>query len=158
MPQFDISTFSAQLLWLGIVFGVLYLVISKIVAPKAEQILQNRGQFLAESVAMADAYMARVQKLRSKKSTNLQELNVAIEAFTKEANNNLNVQFLQEENNLSQFLIEKTNQSIADTELYIEDFKTKQPQFIINLAAYIVEKVTGHYADVSLLEKIYRKK
>jgi F-type H+-transporting ATPase subunit b len=41
-PPFDPSTFASQLLWLAITFGILYILLSRIITPRISNILETR--------------------------------------------------------------------------------------------------------------------
>jgi len=96
MPQFDVSSFGTQLFWLTLVFGVLYIAISRIIAPKAESIMINRNRYLEENITASENDYGKAESLRKEKC--------------------------------------------------------------IDLAAFIIEKITDKPADLKLLEKIYREK
>ena len=63
MPQFDISSFSSQLFWLAIVFAVLYFIVSRFIAPKAESILTARNRCMEENISYAEDYKKRAKTL-----------------------------------------------------------------------------------------------
>ena len=54
MPQFDLSTFSPQIVWLVITFGILYLVMARSALPKVGNILQEREVRIAEDLEQAE--------------------------------------------------------------------------------------------------------
>ena len=56
MPQFDVSSFSSQLFWLAIVFAILYFIVSKFIAPKAESILTARNRYIEDDINYAEVY------------------------------------------------------------------------------------------------------
>ena len=85
MPQFDVSSFGTQLFWLTLVFGVLYIAISRIIAPKAESIMINRNRYLEENIIASENDYGKAESLWKEKEMKLREFNVEIEKFRKEA-------------------------------------------------------------------------
>ena len=53
MPQLDISTFTPQIVWLIITFGVLYLLMAKLALPRIGSILEQRQNRIEDNLAMA---------------------------------------------------------------------------------------------------------
>ena len=49
-PPFDSSTFSSQLLWLAITFGLLYFLMAKIALPRISSILETRSGRIAQDL------------------------------------------------------------------------------------------------------------
>ncbi len=76
-PPFDQSTFSSQLLWLVITFGIFYLLMQKIIVPRVGAILENRhdriaqdldeaGRLKAEADAAIETYERELTTARAK--------------------------------------------------------------------------------------------
>lgn len=57
-PPFNSETFASQLLWLAITFGVLYWMVSKIVAPRIGSILEVRRDRIGADLAEAERMRA----------------------------------------------------------------------------------------------------
>ena len=53
MPQLDIATFTPQIIWLIITFGVLYLLMAKLALPRIGSILEQRQNRIEDNLAMA---------------------------------------------------------------------------------------------------------
>ena len=158
MPQFDVSSFGTQLFWLTLVFGVLYIAISRIIAPKAESIMINRNRYLEENITASENDYGKAESLRKEKEMKLREFNVEIEKFRKEALDSLDDHFADRNVELSRVLSKKTKESFLDAEKYLTSFHQHENKSCIDLAAFIIEKITDKPADLKLLEKIYRKK
>jgi len=69
-PPFDPSHFPSQLLWLAISFGVFFLLISRLIAPRIGSIIENRAQTISSDLAAANKMKA--------------DADAAIEAYEKE--------------------------------------------------------------------------
>jgi F-type H+-transporting ATPase subunit b len=57
-PPFDSSTFGSQILWLAITFGVLYVLMAKVVLPRIGGILEDRHARIAGDLAEAERLKA----------------------------------------------------------------------------------------------------
>lgn len=60
-PPFDTSTFSSQLLWLVLSFGLLYLLMSKVTLPRIGRILEERHDRIADDLEEAAKHKAESQ-------------------------------------------------------------------------------------------------
>jgi F-type H+-transporting ATPase subunit b len=69
LPQLDVTTFASQLFWLAISFAVLYLVISRVAAPKISGVIADRAGRIkgdldqaAQAKRNSDAAIANYEK------------------------------------------------------------------------------------------------
>jgi len=157
MPQFDLSFFIPQLFWLFLVFGALYLIISKFIAPKAEKILTNRHHYLNDNISQADGLNKKAMELRSKLEQDLDAVKNHLEEVRKEANYALEADFAIKKQELNAEMRHKTDKALVELGLLIEDFNNNKAPSSIDLAAFIIEKITGKKPDSKLLETIYKK-
>jgi F-type H+-transporting ATPase subunit b len=61
-PPFNVATFGAQLLWLAICFGILYVVVARAVQPRLTSILAARRDKIDGDLAEADRLRAATDK------------------------------------------------------------------------------------------------
>jgi len=158
MPQFDVSSFGTQLFWLTLAFGILYIVISKIIAPKAESIIINRNRYLEENITASERDSALAESLRKEKEMKLREFNLEIEKFRKEALDSLDAHFVNKDSELVESLSKKTKESFLEFQKYLASFHEQENKSCVDLAAFIIEKITDKPTDLELLQKSYRKK
>lgn len=157
MPQFDVSSFSSQVFWLIIVFTILYLLVSKVIAPKAEFILTQRHSFVDDNISEAKALSDKAQAMQEQRDKKMDEVNAHVEDLDRQASELLERHFAEQKNNLSASLKKKSEKALVEIKGYSENFKSQQPPYCINLAAFIIERITKKNADVTLLKEIYEK-
>ncbi len=157
MPQFDVSSFSSQLFWLVIVFGFLYFLISKFIAPKAESILTHRNRFLEENVNDAEEYSKRAKSIETLRENKLGEVNAHVEDLNRQAVELMDSQFVHQKKELSVVLDKKKQKALADIQNYVDKFHVDESVSCIKLAAFIIQKVTNKDANMELLKKIHGK-
>lgn len=61
-PPFDTSTFAAQLFWLAICFGALYIIVARVVQPRLTAILEARRDKIEGDLAEADRLRTATDK------------------------------------------------------------------------------------------------
>ena len=57
-PAFRVETYGSQLLWLAVAFGLLYVLMSRLIAPRIGGILEERASRIAGDLAAAQAMKA----------------------------------------------------------------------------------------------------
>ncbi len=154
MPQFDISSFSNQLLWLTFVFGALYIFVSKFIAPKAESILINRNLYLEDNILTSKNDHNKMLALHSQKQENLRELDDIIEKMQKDALNDIEEYFVKKNQQIDSSLILKTQESFIEMQNYLQSFRESKDQSCIDLSSFIIEKITKKSVNMDLLKKI----
>ena len=154
MPQFDVSSFGPQLFWLFLVFVIFYFIVSKIIAPAAESILTSRNRFIQDNVESAEEYnrkSAEIEQFRVKK---LAEANEAAENIRHKALKKLENEFEERKYATIDELKIKTGRALNEASLFADNFHAKESQPCLQLAAHIIEKVTGKQSDMKLLSSI----
>ena len=155
MPQFDLSSFSSQLFWLAVVFAGLYLIVSKFIAPKAESILTARNRFMEENISYAEDYKKKAKTLDAEKQEKLAEVDAGVEEMQQRAMSLLESHFNKQKEELSSALDYKKKTAMDEIEKYIDKFRADEPNSCVDLAAFIIEKITDKSADKKLLKEIY---
>lgn len=84
-PPFDASTFPSQLVGLGVVFVLLYVVIAKIVTPRLQGILSHRHDTLASNLKVAHAAQAQAQDALKGYEASLAEAKSKAQVLAEEA-------------------------------------------------------------------------
>ena len=60
-PPFDTEHFSSQLIWLALIFGALYLLMSRVALPRVAGILKDRGDKISGDLGAAKAAQAKAE-------------------------------------------------------------------------------------------------
>ena len=54
MPQFDSALYLSQIFWLILSFGFLYVMMSRLICPMLDEVLQERSRFVADTLRQAE--------------------------------------------------------------------------------------------------------
>ncbi len=154
MPQLDPEFWFSQIFWLVITFGVLYLILSKIVLPKISDNLETRKSQVLENLEIAE-------KQRSQSETKLKEFDNIILKSKIEAKSLFNEsrkKLLDDINSKKKKLEEEIDKEVKIVESEINELKNKSPEKInkiaIETSADIINQLIGVNANNSSITAI----
>ena len=154
MPQLDPEFWVSQIVWLVLTFGILYIVLSKLILPKISDNLESRKSQILENIEMAEA-----QREESEKK--LKEFEKIILESKFEAKNHFNEvrQKLLEDISNKRTAIEKDiDKEISAAEEEINNLKINSNEKIKNIAvetsAELVKQLIGEEANNSSVSAI----
>ena len=130
MPQLDPEFWFSQIFWLVITFGILYLVLSKLILPKISDNLETRKSQVLENLELAE-------KQRNESEKKLKEFDNIILKSKIDAKNLFNEsrrKLLDDINNKRQKLDEEIDKEVKIVESEIEQLKKKSPEKINKIA------------------------
>ena len=130
MPQLDPEFWVSQIFWLIITFGILYLVLSKLILPKISENLETRKSQVLDNLELAE-------KQRNDSEAKLKEFeNIILKSKTEAKNlfNESRKKLLEDINKKRQKLEEELDKEIKIVESEIEELKIKSPDKINKIA------------------------
>ena len=130
MPQLDPEFWFSQIFWLVITFGILYLVLSKIILPKISDNLEIRKSQVLDNLELAE-------KQRNDSEAKLKEFDNIILKSKIEAKNLFNEsrqKLLNDINKKKEKLDEEIDKELKIVEAEIEELKNKSPEKINKIA------------------------
>jgi len=130
MPQLDPEFWFSQIFWLVITFGILYLVLSKLILPKISDNLETRKSQVLENLEIAE-------KQRNESEEKLKEFDNIILKSKIDAKNLFNEsrrKLLDDINNKRQKLDDEIDKEVKIVESEIEQLKKKSPEKINKIA------------------------
>ena len=130
MPQLDPEFWFSQIFWLVITFGILYLVLSKLILPKISDNLETRKSQVLDNLELAE-------KQRNDSEAKLKEFDNIILKSKIDAKNLFNEsrkKLLEDINKKRQKLEEELDKEIKIVESEIEELKIKSPDKINKIA------------------------
>jgi len=154
MPQLDPEFWFSQIFWLVITFGILYLILSKIILPKISDNLEIRKSQVLENLELAE-------KQRNESEAKLKEFDNIILKSKIEAKNLFNEsrkKLLDDINNKKQDLEEEIDKEVKIVESEIEELKNKSPEKInkiaIETSGDLINQLIGVNANNSSISAI----
>ena len=130
MPQLNPEFWFSQIFWLIITFGILYLVLSKIILPKISDNLEARKSQVLENLELAE-------KQRNESEAKLKEFDSIILKSKIEAKNLFNEsrkKLLDDINSKRQKLEEEIDKEVKIVEAEIDELKKKSTEKINKIA------------------------
>ena len=154
MPQLDPEFWFSQIFWLVITFGILYLVLSKLILPKISDNLETRKSQVLDNLELAE-------KQRNDSEAKLKEFDNIILKSKIEAKNLFNESrqtLLEGINKKRQNLENEIDKEVKIVESEINELKNKSPEKInkiaIETSADIINQLIGVNANNSSITAI----
>ena len=130
MPQLNPEFWVSQIFWLTLTFGILYILLSKLILPKISKNLEIRKSQILENIEAAE-------KQRKESEKKIEEYDKIINDSKTEAKNYFNqnqAKILKDINKKKENLENQINAEINKAEIEIQDFKNKVPEKINKIA------------------------
>ena len=154
MPQLDPEFWVSQIVWLVFTFGVLYIVLSKLILPKISDNLESRKSQILENIETAEA-----QREESEKK--LKEFDKIILESKLEAKNYFNEarqKILEDINNKRVALEKDIDNEISATEQEVNNLKITSSEKIkkiaIETSSELIKQLIGEEANNSNISAI----
>ena len=154
MPQLDPEFWISQIFWLVLTFGVLYIVLSKLILPKISANLEFRKSQISDNIEAAD-------RQREESEMKLKEYEEIISKSRIEAKNNLNQvreKILKDINIKNDVLEKQINDEIKKAEEEINQLRKEAPTKInkiaIETASELTQKLIGTEINNSSISAI----
>lgn len=84
-PAFDPTHFASQLIWLAIVFGLLYFLMSRVALPRVARILEDRTRKIETELRAARAAQAQAETAQAMHEKTLADARASAQATAQEA-------------------------------------------------------------------------
>ena len=130
MPQLNPEFWVSQIFWLSITFGILYVVLSKLILPKVSANLEIRKSKILGNIEAAE-------KQREESELKIKEYEKIVQDSKSEAKNYFNQareKILKNINLKKETLDKELNKEIEKAEFEIQNFQKKAPEKINKIA------------------------
>ena len=154
MPQLNSEFWISQIFWLTLVFGTLYVLLSKFILPKISNNLETRKSQIVENVEAAE-------KQREESDQKIKDYENIINESKIEAKNIFNQareKILKDINNKKESLKKEIDEEIKKAETEILNLKNKSPEKInkiaIETSADLIKQIIGAEVNNSNISAI----
>ena len=133
MPQLNPEFWISQIFWLTLTFGILYVVLAKLILPKISANLETRKSKILENIEAAEKNREESgQKIKEFEKI-FQDSKIEAKNYFKQAREKI----LKDINLKKENLDKELNKEIKKAEIEIEDLKNKAPEKISKIAIEI---------------------
>jgi F-type H+-transporting ATPase subunit b len=154
MPQLNPEFWISQIFWLILTFGILYVVLSKLILPKISNNLESRKSQILENIEAAE-------KQREDSEAKLEEYEVIISKSKLEAKNIFNQsreKVLKDINSKKDLLNKQIDEEVAKAEQEINTLRKSAPDKInliaIETSSELIQKLIGTEVNNSSISAI----
>ena len=143
MPQLNPEFWASQIFWLTLIFGFLYILLSKLILPKISNNLETRKSQIAENIGAAE-------KQRKDSDQKIKDYENIINEAKTEAKNifkRAREKILKDINNKKESLEKEIDEEIKKAEAEILNLKNKSPEKInkiaIETSVHLIQHIIG---------------
>jgi F-type H+-transporting ATPase subunit b len=154
MPQLNPEFWISQIFWLTLTFGILYVVLAKLILPKISANLETRKSKILENIEAAERH-------REESEQKIKEYDKIVQDSKIEAKNYFNQareKILKDINLKKENLDKELNEEIKKTEIEIKDLKNKAPEKInkiaIEISTDLIQQLIGSEVNNSSISAI----
>ena len=154
MPQLNPEYWVSQIFWLTITFGILYVVLSKLILPKISANLELRKSQISDNIEAAD-------KQREESESKLREYDEVISKSKTEAKNIFNQareKALKDINEKKAVLVKQIDEEVKKAEEEINKLRLEAPTKInkiaIDTSSELIQKLIGAEINNSSISAI----
>lgn len=152
-PPFNPDSFSSQLIWLAISFGILYLLMSRVALPKIATVLEERHDRIADDLDQAEQFRSQTEEAIAAYEKALGEARDEAHKIAQATRDELQAETDRQRQEVEGELAVK----IADAEKRIKSTKDAAMGNVRDIAAdvagTVVSQVLGENADAAALER-----
>ncbi|NIJ41739.1 F-type H+-transporting ATPase subunit b [Parvibaculum indicum] len=152
-PPFNPDSFSSQLIWLAISFGILYLLMSRVALPKIATVLEERHDRIADDLDQAEQFRSQTQEAIEAYEKALGEARDEAHKIAQATRDELQAETDRQRQEVEGELAAR----IADAESRIKSTKDTAMGNVRDIAAdvagTVVSQVLGENADTAALER-----
>ena len=131
MPQLNPEFWISQIFWLIITFGVLFIVLTKVILPKISDNLETRKSQILENIETADKQKEESQKKIDEYEKIILDSKIKAKNYFNEAREKI----LEDINKKRNALEKDLDEEISSTENELSEFKKSSGDKIIKIAA-----------------------
>ena len=154
MPQLNPEFWISQIFWLTLTFGILYIVLSKLILPKISANLELRKSQIQENIEAAEKHRASSESKLKEYENIIQKSKLDGKNIFKEARDRL----FKDINSKKEILDEQIDNEIKKVEQEIEALKKSAPEKInkiaIETSSELVKKLIGAEVNNSSISAI----
>jgi F-type H+-transporting ATPase subunit b len=132
-PPLDPGTFAPQLVWLALTFGLLYLLLKRVMLPRVGEVIEERGERIKRDLAQADKLRADTEAALANYERALSEARGRANAIAKDMRDKLTGEVDKERAKVEAEIGAK----VADAEKRIADTKARALASVGDIASEV---------------------
>jgi len=154
MPQLNPEFWVSQIVWLVLTFGILYIVLSKLILPKISDNLESRKSQILENIETAETQREESEKKLKEFEKIILESKLEAKNYFKEARQKI----LEDINNKRVALEKDIDNEISAAEQEVNNLKITSSEKIKNIAvetsSELIKQLIGEEANSSSISAI----
>lgn len=141
MPQLNSATFVSQIFWLIISFMIMWLVVSRFVAPKISEIVKRRQRKIDDCISAAEDFKSSAEELISRYNSAIEKAEKQADETWQKTNDELKKQFADLQEEMNERLQKKMSESKDDLRRIEQTIKSRIDIMAADLSEELLQKL-----------------
>jgi F-type H+-transporting ATPase subunit b len=155
LPQLDTAQWPGQMVWLAIIFGLLYICVSRLFVPRLKKVIDTRQKTLADALSEARTMRDEAEAQAKEAQADLKRAQAEARTLASEAISRTNKLLAEREAKDEAIIMAK----LEEAEASIAKARTKAMSHVKSIAkdttAELIKKLTGKPASEAALNDAY---
>lgn len=147
LPQLKTETYESQLVWLVLTFIFLYIVISRIVLPKVDTVMEDREENIDGNLDKAEKLRTEVEEIKSSYEASLTQARANAQKASMEVKDSIQADIAKASNELEAKLSAEADAAAARIADAKATAMAELDTVAIDVASDLVSKLSGNEAD-----------
>lgn len=143
IPQMDQTWYPNQLFWLAISFGILFLIVSRLIVPTISSVLKTRENAIEQAIAEAERAKAAAESTRGSSASTSQDTRVKAAEIMAQTQAEISKEAASQLGRIDRELARKAENAIAVLEDALKKAESSVAEATESLAAAMVGKLLG---------------
>lgn len=147
MPQLDVTTYASQLFWLVVTFGLLFIVMTRVIIPRIGGVLEDRESLINGDLAKAEELKASTEKAIAEYEQRLAEARASAQEAIAAQKAKMTAEIDARKAEIDADLAKQAQAAEAKIAEQREQAMSALSDVASDTAAALVAKLTGNAAD-----------
>ncbi len=147
MPQLDLTWFPAQIFWMAITFGLLFLLMWRLALPRVSNVLQTRQSQIQNDITRAEALKAEAEEMNARVDSAMEKARKEAQEILRQARSEIEADLARQEKETTSRINTRVQEGEEKVEKARRDALNRIRETAAEMAVTSAQKIGGISVD-----------